>query len=552
MNRRELVAAASASFLSAPAFAKNRVAPKARLILTGGSIYTGVHGRPAAGAIAIEGGTIVQVGTLADARARLPRAKEIDLAGGAAFPGFVDSHAHMTGIGLREMTLNLDSVKSISDLQAKVAAWAAQNPTGPLTGRGWIETHWPEGRFPTRQDVDAIVPDRPLLLGRSDGHAALANSALLKLAGIDATTADPPGGQILKDKMGEPTGMLIDNAQALVESRMPSISPAMIREALIKADRLYASRGWTGLHNMSVSGEDLIAMKALALSGDIHLRVDNYLDTAFAGDVLRLGPSVDATGRISTRGVKLYSDGALGSRGAALLAPYADAPDSQGLLLTPEAQVLEVLARAKKSGAQVAMHAIGDRGNRQTLDWFEQVLGSAKTNRRWRVEHAQVVSPQDIPRFAKLGIIASMQPSHAIGDLFFAPARLGTERLKGAYAWTSLLKTGAMVCGGSDAPVEQGDPRIEFYAAMYRHALNGFVGPEWGLEERVSRNEALSMFTKSAAYAVGAEKQRGVLAPGMAASISVFSRDFMTVKPADILDAKTVLTMVDGKIVFEG
>jgi predicted amidohydrolase YtcJ len=552
MNRRQLVAAASAAFLSAPALAKNRAVSKARLILTGGSIYTSIHGRPAAGAIAIEGKTIVHVGTLAEARARLPRAKEIDLAGGAAFPGFVDSHAHMTGIGLREMTLNLDSVKSISDLQAKVAAWATQNPKGPLTGRGWIETHWPEGRFPTRQDVDAIVPDRPLLLGRSDGHAALANSALLKLAGIDATTGDPPGGQILKDASGEPTGMLIDNAQALVESRMPSISPAMIREALIKADRLYASRGWTGLHNMSASGEDLIAMKALALSGDIHLRVDNYLDTAFASDVLRLGPSVDATGRISTRGVKLYSDGALGSRGAALLAPYADAPDSQGLLLTPEAQVLEVLARAKKSGAQVAMHAIGDRGNRQTLDWFEQVLGSAKTNRRWRVEHAQVVSPQDIPRFAKLGIIASMQPSHAIGDLFFAPARLGTERLKGAYAWTSLLKTGAMVCGGSDAPVEQGDPRIEFYAAMYRHALNGFVGPEWGLEERVSRQEALSMFTKSAAYAVGAEKQRGVFAPGMAASISAFSRDFMTVKPADILDAKTVLTMVDGKIVFEG
>jgi predicted amidohydrolase YtcJ len=458
----------------------------------------------------------------------------------------------MTGIGLREMTLNLDSVKSIAELQAKLAAWAAQNPTGPIAGRGWIETHWPEGRFPSRQDVDAIVPDRPLLLGRSDGHAALANSALLKLAGIDSSTASPPGGQILKDASGEPTGMLIDNAQALVESRMPTATPDMIRQALMKADRLYASRGWTGLHNMSVSGEDLIALKALALSGEVQLRVDNYLDIPFATEVLRRGPSIDATGRISTRGVKIYSDGALGSRGAALLAPYADAPESEGLLLTPEAQVLAVLERAKKSGAQVAMHAIGDRGNRQSLDWFERVLGHAKTNRRWRIEHAQVVSPPDMPRFAKLGVIASMQPSHAIGDLFFAPARLGPERLKGAYAWTSLLKTGAVVCGGSDAPVEQGDPRIEFYAAIYRHALNGFVGPEWGLEERVSRQQALGMFTRSAAYAVGAERSRGTLAVGQAASISVFSRDFMTVKPADILDTKTVLTMVDGKIVYEG
>ncbi len=549
MNRRDLLALGSASLLGGPALASTS---SARTILTGGPIHTGLAGQGPAEAIAIESGRIVSVGSLRAVRAALPRAKEVDLAGGAALPGLVDGHAHMTGIGLREMTLNLDSVKSIAELQAKLAAWAAQNPTGPIAGRGWIETHWPEGRFPTRQDVDAIVPDRPLLLGRSDGHAALANSALLKLAGIDATTANPLGGQILKDASGQPTGMLIDNAQALVESRMPTATPDMIRQALIKADRLYASRGWTGLHNMSVSGEDLIALKALALSGEVQLRVDNYLDIPFATDVLRRGPSVDATGRISTRGVKIYSDGALGSRGAALLAPYADAPESEGLLLTPEEQVLAVLERAKKSGAQVAMHAIGDRGNRQSLDWFERVLGRAKTNRRWRIEHAQVVSPPDMPRFAKLGVIASMQPSHAIGDLFFAPARLGPERLKGAYAWTSLLKTGAVVCGGSDAPVEQGDPRIEFYAAIYRHALNGFVGPDWGLEERVSRQQALGMFTRSAAYAVGAERSRGTLTVGQAASISVFSRDFMTIKPADILDAKTVLTIVDGKIVFEG
>lgn len=549
MNRRDMMMLGASGLLAGPARAENS---SNRLILTGGPIHTGLPGRPAAQALAIQGSRVKAIGRLKDVRAALPGAREIDLAGAAALPGLVDSHAHMAGIGLREMTLNLDQVKSITELQQTVADWVARHPTGPIVGRGWIETHWPEGRFPTRADVDAIVPDRPLLLGRSDGHAALANSVLLKLAGIDASTTAPAGGQILKDAQGNPTGMLIDNAQALVESQMPSPGPDLIREALIKADRLYASRGWTGLHNMSVSSQDLALLKLLAASGEVGLRVDNYLDIAFADQVLAHGPSADRTGRIRTRGVKIYSDGALGSRGAALLAPYADAPDSSGLLLTDEDVVLSVLRRAKKSGAQVAMHAIGDRGNRASLDWFEQVLGKARTNKRWRIEHAQVVSPPDLPRFAAMGVIASMQPSHAIGDLYFAPARLGPERLKGAYAWTSLLRSGAVVCGGSDAPVEQGDPRIEFYAAIYRHALNGYVGPDWGLEERVNRQQALTMFTKAAAYAVGSDAQRGTLAPGQAASISVFSTDFMAARPADILSAKTFLTMVDGRIVFEG
>jgi predicted amidohydrolase YtcJ len=440
-------------------------------------------------------------------------------------------------------------VSSIAELQARLKAWSVSQPSGPITGRGWIETHWPEGRFPTRADLDAVVADRPVWLERSDGHAGVANSAALALAGIEASTENPEGGEILRGADRQPTGILIDNAQDLLVPKLPQPDQTMLREALVRANRLYLSRGWTGIHNMSVSATDVQLMNELAASERLALRVDNYLDGA-ARELVERGQSEDPTGRVRLRGIKLYADGALGSRGAALLAPYKDMPNSRGLTLLEIPEALEWMRQAAPRGLQLAIHAIGDRGNRMVLDAYEQFARGQQIPQRWRIEHAQVLALEDIPRFAKLGVIASMQPSHAIGDLYFAPARLGAERLHGAYAWRRLLDAGAVICAGSDAPVEKGDPLIEYYAAVHRHALDGFATKDWQLDQRVTRMEALRMLTAAPAFAVGREAELGVLLEGRRADVSVFSRDLMTASPGEILRAKCVLTMVDGRVEY--
>lgn len=541
MRRFVLAALLAATSLS--------TAHAADLLIHGGPIHTGVEAKPTAQAVLVRDDKILFVGDLATARSKAAKdARDIDLKGAAAYPGFVDAHAHLTGIGLRELTLNLDQTKSLAELVATVKAYAAAHPEGAIYGRGWIETHWPEKRFPTKADLDAAAPGRIIVLGRSDGHASVASSAALAKAGVTATTAAPDGGKILKGADGQPDGMLIDHAQALVKDVIPPPDEALIREALRKAGTLYASRGWTGLDNMSVMAPDLALLRDEAAKGAFHIRVDNYMDPSGAAEVLSKGPQTDTTGLIRTRGIKLYMDGALGSRGAALLEPYSDA-EGLGLQLTPQDKGLALMKQAKAVGAQVAMHAIGDRGNRMTLDWFEQSLaGDAKA--RWRIEHSQIVADTDVPRFAKLGVIASMQPSHAIGDLYFAPARLGKDRLHEGYRWKDFLKAGVVVAAGSDAPVEVGDPRIEFYAAVYRHSLDGFANADWHLEEAVTRAEALKMLTLAPAYAVFRDKELGTLEAGKKADLTAFDKDFMTVEPKEILTAQPVLTVVDGKVVF--
>lgn len=520
------------------------------LLIHGGAIHTGVAAAPTAQAVLIRDDRIAFVGDLVAARAKAARdVRDIDLKGAVAFPGFVDAHAHLTGVGLRELTLNLDRTDSVESLVAAVKAYAAAHPDGPIFGRGWIETHWPEKRFPNRADLDRAAPGRIVVLERADGHAVVASSAALAAAKVTRDTVAPAGGQILKGPDGAPDGMLVDHAQSLVAGVIPPPSDALKRQALEKAGALYAARGWTGLGNMSVEGPDLAILRGLAAEKKFSLRVDNYMDPSGAAQVLAKGPSTDATGLIRVRGIKLYMDGALGSRGAALLEPYSDA-EGLGLQLTPRDKGLALMKQAKAVGAQVAMHAIGDRGNRMALDWFEQSL-AGDTTARWRIEHAQIVADPDLPRFARLGVVASMQPSHAIGDLYFAPARLGERRLHEGYRWKDFLDSGAVVAAGSDAPVEVGDPRIEFYAAVYRHSLDGFANADWHLEEAVSRDQALRMLTWAPAYAAFAEKDRGTLEAGKKADVTVFSRDLMTVPPAEILKAEAVLTVVDGKVVFE-
>jgi len=520
------------------------------IIVHGGPIYTGVEATPTAEAVRISGGRFVVVGSLADAR-NGRRAREIDLGGAAAFPGFTDSHVHLGGVGAAAMTLDLVGVSSIAELKQRLGAYAAAHPEGAIIGRGWIETHWPERRFPNRADIDAIVGDRPVFLQRIDGHAAVVNSTALTLARIDANTRDPAGGSIERDGSGAATGMLIDNAMTLVESQLPAPTPAMVREAIIEGARIYAARGWTGIANMSTSLAEAQIFEDLARRGELPLRADVYLSPNDAAGILESGPYGE--GLVHVRGVKLYMDGALGSRGAALLAPYSDAP-TQGLLVTPVEELRAFLTRARQARIQLATHAIGDRGNRLVLDAYRDVFAddpAALRAARWRIEHAQVVASEDIPRFATQGVIASMQPSHAISDLHFAPARLGSSRLAGAYAWRALLDSGAVIAAGSDAPVEKGDPLIEFYAAAYRHDLAGFAGPDWRLDQAVSRAEALAMLTKGGAFATFSEAGRGVIAPGQQADLSAFSVDLMAAEAAEIPTAAAILAISAGRITHQ-
>jgi predicted amidohydrolase YtcJ len=550
LNRRKLTQISAAALLAGCAHDRDAGGD---IILHGGPIYTGVTNAQRVEAVRIRGERIAFAGPLAEAASRGAGARLIDLKGAVAFPGFVDAHVHLGGVGLQAMVLDLVGTPSIADLQQRLAAYARAHAEGPIIGRGWIETHWPEHRFPDRGDLDGVVSDRPVYLVRADGHAAVANSAALALAGISSATANPDGGRIERDASGAATGMLIDNAKELVSAKLPAPTSAMKREALRQATRLYASRGWVGGCNMSTSGEEAEIFAALAASGDLPIHVDVYLTPEDSAPVLTHGPYADSTGRVHVRGIKLYMDGALGSRGAALLAPYNDAP-GDGLLVTPLDTMRDFMRRARIARCQVATHAIGDRGNRLTLDAYQATFADdlpALKAARWRVEHAQILSPQDLPRFAQLGITASMQASHCISDMYFAPARLGEQRLVGAYAWNSLLRSGAVVAGGTDAPVEKGDPLIEFYAAFYRHSLDGFAAPDWHLEEAVTREQALRMLTWASAYSVFEENNRGTIEAGKRADISVFSADLMQAQPAEIPAAHAVLTISGGRVVHD-
>jgi predicted amidohydrolase YtcJ len=522
------------------------------LIIHGGPIYSGAPNAPPYEAVRISNGVFTVVGSLADAQARSRGAREINLAGAALFPGFTDAHVHLSGVGAAALTLDLVGTNSITDLQTRLRAYAQQHPEGPIYGRGWIETHWPERRFPAAADLDAVVADRPVFLERVDGHAAVVNAAALRLAEIGAGTPNPAGGSIERDASGAATGMLIDNAMNAVTSRFPAPTAAMQREALLHGARTYAARGWTGVHNMSTTAAEAELFEAFAASGELPLSADIYLTPDDAASVLERGPYGE--GAVKVRGIKMYMDGALGSRGAALLAPYSDAHATSGLLVTPPEEIAAMIQRAKEKNVQITTHAIGDRGNRLVLDAYRDAYAEnpeALRDARYRIEHAQVIASEDIPRFAAQGVIASMQPSHAISDLHFAPARLGPQRLAGAYAWRALLDSGATIAGGTDAPVEKGDPLIEFYAATYRHDLSGFAGPDWHQEQAVSRAEALRMFTAAPAFASFTENERGAIEVGKRANLTAFSVDLMTAEPGAIPTALPVLTVSDGRVTHE-
>lgn len=555
MASRFLTLVASAAVLSActPSSPPPSEIDAADMIIFGGPIYTGLDHSPKAEAIAVDEGKIVAVGAFADILTQHgDGAKQISLDGAALYPGFTDAHAHLIGLGQRELSLNLEGTGSIADLTARVKQAVEGLPKGQaLYGRGWIETGWPEGRFPVAADLDGISPGNPIILERADGHAVVANSAALAAANITGETPDPAGGRIEKRADGEPNGMLIDTAAEPVFALLQAPSKAEKERAYKTGSDVYTAYGWTGLHNMSVNPAELSMIETLSDTDVINLRVYNSIDKGGLDALISSGPRRSQNGEVITRAMKLYVDGALGSRGAALTAPYSDQPETKGLILLPQDEAYTLMGRARDGGVQVTTHAIGDRGNKLVLDWYETLLDEGSTDKRWRIEHAQILHLEDIPRFADMGIIPSMQPSHAIGDLHFAPDRLGNERLKGGYAWRSLIESGAIIAGGSDAPVERGDPMIEFYAAVARMDLTGFSADNWGANEAVSRMDALKMFTLWPAIASFQETELGTIEVGKQADFSVFDADIMTIPAFDIPKVKAVMTIVGGEIVYE-
>ena len=533
----------------------------AEILFKNGNIYTLNDDQPKAEAIAVKLGRIIFVGSNLDAKKyEVKGVKVVDLKGKTVVPGMADAHYHLSGVGFREMNLNLEGTTSLPDFLAKVKARVDKAKPGEwVTGRGWIETFWTPQAFPTRADLDKIAPNNPVYLTRADGHGAVANSAAFKIAGLDRNTEAPFGGEIMKDKSGEPNGMLLDRAQGLVGKHLPAASPADYEQALILGAKRSVELGWTQIQNAGTDWKEVEMLKRLYEQNKVKLRIYEAIrgPGPDAEKLLRKGPDVGLYDhRLTVRTIKVSIDGALGSKGAALLENYSD-HDTNGFLTQKQEQVVPMLRDALRKGIQVEVHAIGDRANRTILDWyaqaFEDIVPMERYDRespRWRVEHAQIVNPIDIPRFKKLGLIASMQPSHAIGDLHFAKSRLGLERLKGAYAWQTFIKQGTMVAGGSDAPVERGEPMIEFYAAVARKDQKGFTGEGWHAEEKVSREEALKMFTLWAAFAAFEEKLRGSLEVGKLADLTVLAADIMTIPEAEILRTKCAMTVIGGEVVF--
>ena len=532
-------------------------------IFLNGNVYTVNARQPRAQAIATKGDRIAFVGSNKEAeKLRGPDTKVIDLRGRTVVPGLTDSHYHILGVGQRETTLNLEETNTLEEFLAKVKDRVGQTaPEKWITGRGWIETFWKPPRFPTRQDLDLIAPNNPVFLTRADGHAAVVNSSALRIAGVTKETPNPFGGEILKDKAtGQPTGMLLDNAQDLVARKVPQPTAADTEEAFFRGVERSVKLGWCEIQNAGSVDAEIARMRRLYGEKLVKLRIYNAVfgPGQPAQDLLRNGPAIDEYGhRFTQRTIKVIFDGALGSRGAALLKPYADAPETSGFLTQKESDLRPMFEEALRRGIQIETHAIGDRANRLILDLYENAFKAVPPEQRkiqdprWRVEHAQILDPADIPRFAKLGVIASMQPSHAISDLFFAPSRLGMARLAGAYAWQSLLKSGATICGGSDAPVERGEPMIEFYAAVTRKSVKGVAGEGWHPEQAVSREQALKMFTLSAAYAAFEEKDKGSIEPGKLADLTVLSNNIMEVPAPVILNTHCVMTVIGGEVVFE-
>ena len=565
MTRRlsRLLVRALIAALPAPALAAAQATPArapvapADLIVTGARIYTVDVNRPMAEAMAVGGGRVLFVGSERGAMVhRGASTNVVKLDGQTVIPGMIDSHVHLLDLGNRLRNVDLFGTRSYEEVVTRVVERARTAPAGTwILGRGWDQNDWGDTRLPTHEALSRAVPNHPVVLTRVDGHATLVNQAAMRAASLGSATRDPSGGRIERGAGGAPTGVLVDAAMGLVSSRIPQASRDDVRAAVLAAIQETAKWGLTGVHDARVARPVIDIYEELAREGKYDLR--NYVmvaanDSATLNHYLQRGPQTalhDA--RIWIRSIKISSDGALGSRGAAMLEPYSDEPSNSGLLLVPPAFIEDVAKRALTRGFQLNVHAIGDRGNRVTLDAFEAALRAIPVaDHRFRIEHAQIIHHEDIPRFAELDVIPAMQAVHQTSDMYWAGNRVGQGRLYGAYAWRSLLNTGVIIPNGSDFPVEDVNPLLSFHSSVTRQDAKNWPAGGWRPEERMTRDEALKSMTIWPAFASFMENEVGSLEPGKLADFVVLDRDIMRVADEDILGTRVIATYLGGRPIY--
>lgn len=548
-----------AAFVTALAIAACAApAPRERLFCNG-TIYLGAPDWTKVEALLVRDGRVVGAGSLDELSRRSPDAERFDLGGGFAVPGLQDAHGHFEGLGATLEWIDLKGCSSFAEVIERTAERAKESPKGSwIRGRGWDQNLWSPAEFPTHDALSAAVPDHPVLLERVDGHATLANLAALRAAGVDGpreSEAYEAGGRVLLGSDQRPTGVFIDDACRLVERAVPPPTREQRKSRFLIAQGQLLVEGLTAVHDMGIDREGIEILRELRDEGQLHLRAIEYLsggagldERAVAG--LPLAP--DERDLLSVVGVKLYADGALGSRGAALLEPYHDEPTNSGLTLLSPEELEHAIAVCAAHGLQPAVHAIGDRANRMALDAYAKQLARDPKFRelRPRVEHAQVVSPQDWARFEELGAIASMQPTHATSDMPWAPARLGPERVRGAYAWRRLVKDPSLLAFGSDFPVEPCDPLDGVYSAITCARPDGTPAGGFLPDQRLTAREAFSAFTFGAARAARQEDRRGRLAPGYFADMTVFRFDPLECEPGTLLREPAKRVIINGELVM--
>ena len=478
---------------------------------------------------------------------------QIDGGGATVLPGLIDAHAHVYGLGLLKTSLDITGVPSVDDAVSRIRVYAEEHPRARwILGRGWNQVLWPIKEFPTAAQIDAVVSDRPVWLRRIDGHAGWANSAAMKLAGIDNDTPDPVGGKILRDDNGHATGIFVDLAMDLIDIHLPKPEKSDYRQALKSAVDALVAEGMTGVHDAGIDLMNAEVYISMADNDELDMRI--YAMTGGAGEVLdAIGKPLHRYGndRLEIAAVKIYADGALGSRGAAMIEPYSDDAENRGLAFWTQDELDRMVAKANGMGFQVGIHAIGDLGNRMALDAFEKGQNGKPSALRNRVEHAQVIALEDIPRFAELGVIASMQPTHATSDKNMAEDRVGPDRILGGYAWRRLLDSGAVIASGSDFPVELSNPFHGLYAAVTRQGRDGEPEDGWYADQALTRAEALHSFTLAAAYAANQEDRLGSLEPGKWADFIIIDRDYFAIPASEIDDIQVLQTWIGGEKVYD-
>ncbi|RBP52742.1 amidohydrolase [Arenicella xantha] len=523
-------------------------------LVSNATVYTVDSEQPTADAFAYQNGKFIAVGKHADLRNAYPDAMPLDLDGATVVPGIIDAHGHLLGLGQSLMFADLMGTNNKAEIIALLQARAKDLVDGQwLLGRGWDQNDWPVKELPTAADLDAAFPDRPVWLERVDGHANWGNSKAMSFANKDLSGDwQPEGGEIVRNAKGQASGVFVDNAVALIQQQVPAATEAELTEALTLAMQKTASVGLTAMHDAGTSLQVWKLLESLNQQDKLTVRV--YAMADGANEMLSYlcdnGASIDPAARLTARAVKLYSDGALGSRGAALLSDYSDDPSNMGLLIESEDTLKKHATRAEACGLQVNIHAIGDRGNRVTLNVLE--ASNTKDNPgRHRIEHSQIVEATDFKRFKELGLIASVQPTHATSDMYWAEDRVGPQRIQGAYAWQTFIEAGVPLALGSDFPVERAAPLPGFYAAVARQDAKGWPEKGWYADQALTREQALHGFTLGAAYAAFQEDQLGSIEVGKRADFVVLSKDIMQIPVAEILDTKILGTYIDGTAVFQ-